>query len=418
MDRAIIYPGSIPMDTDLLRIGRYNKEATGYLADMVFGPGVTSAIGFDCRPSYTDLSVTIDKGSITAPGVMDSSLLGGFGGGLPEDYSSITVQYINSDKVTLPVTGTGTIFTIYAICVEQDVDENILAFFNADNPSQTQSGPNNNAGTLPTRRTATMSFTIGTSPPAQPDGGVVVALYTLNVPSGASVLAGIHPQPTNVFRATIPQLAPRSLLKDIVVPLRFVGVNTTLTVPEWAQRVELRVIGGGGGGGASNSTSLNGSFSGSGGGSGGDASGIYSVSSLDNAPLIILVGQGGRGGQTGGTSMVTYQGITLLQANGGQEGIFYSATNSVGGNGGNAVGGNIWNQTGSYGHDGQSGSVVFSGCGGAGPWGGGGRNGNQGGCAATHYGAGGGGAYSTSTDGATSLGGAGYQGCVLYRFLP
>ena len=418
MDRAIVYAGSIPMDTDLLRIGRYGKAALGHLSDMLYGRDVTAASGLICTPSPSGLSVTIGAGSITASGTMDAAFLGGAGGGYGADATPTTCQYSSDEDVTVSVPGTGATYTVFALCTEQDVDQTVLPFFNASNPSQTQAGMNNDGNALPTRRQAGLSFVVSTDTPAVPPGSAIVGLYTLNVPQGATSLSGVQPQAGKVFWPTIPELATQTLLRAAMQPLQLVTANTSVSIPVWASRVELRVVGGGGGGASSNSMTLNGSFSGGGGGSGGDASGIYDVSLATGSALNVTVGAGGGSEQTGGTSLVSYSGQTLLQAGGGQGGYFYSAMGSAGGEGGVASGGTVWNQTGTSGGDGQTNSSTFAGYGGSGPWGGGGRCGNEGGRNGTHFGAGGGGSYSTPADGTHSPGGAGYSGCVMYRFLP
>ena len=38
MDRTIVYPGSIPLDTDLLRLNRNTMVALGALMKAVLGP--------------------------------------------------------------------------------------------------------------------------------------------------------------------------------------------------------------------------------------------------------------------------------------------------------------------------------------------------------------------------------------------
>ncbi|MFT9365856.1 MAG: hypothetical protein ABF572_09955 [Gluconobacter sp.] len=418
MDRAIVYAGSIPLDTDLLRAGRYTKAAFGNLASMLYGPNVMAASGLGCSAAYNSLNLTIEAGSIVAPGVMDASAIGGNGGGLAADTTALTCQYISTASQTITLPGSGNTYTIYALCSEQDADPTVLPFFNASNPSQTQAGIQNNGSALPARRTGTMTFVAATNPPVAPTGGCVVALYTITVPQGASTLAGVTAQPGQVFWPTIPELATQALLKASTEPMTLVTGNGSVSIPAWASRVELRVIGAGGGGAASQATTTASSFSGAGGGGGGDAWGIYTVSPTQGSGLAITVGNGGGSEQTGGTSLVSYLGQTLLQAEGGQGGTFYSTTGSAGGVGGNASGGTVWNQSGTSGGDGQCNAYTFSGYGGDGPWGGAGRCGNQGGRNATRYGAGGGGSYSATTDGASSSGGTGYQGCVLYRFLP
>ncbi|MBF0859212.1 hypothetical protein HKD24_08275 [Gluconobacter sp. LMG 31484] len=418
MDRAIVYAGSIPLDTDLLRAGRYTKAALGNLASMLYGPNVTAASGLGYAASVSDLSLTVYAGSIVAPGVMDVSTIGGNGGGLGADTTALTCQYCSTAAQTVTMPGTGNTYTVYAICSEQDADPTVLPFFNASNPSQTQAGIQNSGGALPVRRSGIITLVVATNPPATPAGGHVVALYTIAVPQGASSLAGVTVQPGQVFWPTIPELATQALLKASTEPMTLVTGNGSVPVPAWASRVELRAIGGGGGGAASQAMTTTGSFSGAGGGGGGDAWGIYAVSPTQGNGLAITVGNGGASEQTGGTSLVSYNGQTLLQAEGGQGGTFYSTTGSAGGVGGNASGGTVWNQSGTSGGDGQCNAYTFSGYGGDGPWGGAGRCGNQGGRNATRYGAGGGGSYSATTDGTASSGGSGYQGCILYRFLP
>ncbi|MBS1103476.1 hypothetical protein JK202_10680 [Gluconobacter sp. Dm-62] len=418
MDRAIVYAGSIPLDTDLLRTGRYTKAAFGNLASMLYGPNVTAASGLGYSASSSTLSLTVDAGSIIAPGVMDVSTIGGNGGGLGADTTALTCQYTSTASQTVTLPAAGNTYTVYAICFEQDADPIVLPFFNASNPTQTQAGIQNSGGALPVRRTGIISLVAATTPPSAPAGGYVVALYTIAVPQGASSLAGVTVEPGQVFWPTIPELATHALLKASTEPMTLVTGNGSVPVPAWASRVELRVIGGGGGGAASQATTTVSSFSGAGGGGGGDAWGIYAVSPTQGNGLAITVGNGGGSEQTGGTSLVSYNGQTLLQAEGGQGGTFYSTTGSAGGTGGNASGGTVWNQSGTSGGDGQCNAYTFSGYGGDGPWGGAGRCGNQGGRNATRYGAGGGGSYSATADGTISIGGTGYQGCVLYRFLP
>ncbi|MCQ9154064.1 glycine-rich domain-containing protein [Acidomonas methanolica] len=421
MDRTIVYAGSIPLDTDVLRAGRYVKEGVGRLAEMLFGQGAMAASGLACTPSTTALSVTIGPGSILAPGALDATAIGGAGGGLAADTTAIACQYLNEAAQVVAIPSSGVTCTIYALCSEVDTDGTVLPFYNAADPAQTLAGVSNDGAALPTRRTGTMSFVAATSAPAAPAGGAVVALHTLTVPSEATTLAGVTPEAGQVFWPTIPELATLTLLRAATSPMALMAQSGMIGIPAWASRVELRVIGGGGGGSASNSQSTSGSFSGSGGGAGGDAWGVYAVNPSGTDGLQVTVGAGGAQQMTGGTTLVVYQGQTLLQAAGGVPGTFYATQGSAGGIGGAASGGTIWNLTGGYGGDGQCGTATFAGYGGDGPWGGGGRCGADAGMPGMKFGAGGGGAYSiagSTSAGGVSTGGAGYQGCVLYRFLP
>ncbi|WP_029604804.1 glycine-rich domain-containing protein [Kozakia baliensis] len=419
MDRAIVYAGAIPLDTDVLRMGRYAKEGLGRLGEMLYGVKSVSASGLVCSVSSSDLSVSIGTGSILAPGMMDQNAIGALGGGLAADQSAVMCQYFNDIPQRVALPGSGANFTIYAICTESDHDPVVLPFFNAAKPTQTMAGVDNNDASLPTRRSGTMSFVAATTAPPLPTGGAVVALYSVNVPAGAMTLAGIVPAPGSAFFPTIPELATTRLLQQAVAPYAFCHSDMVLGIPAWATRVELRAIGGGGGGASSNALDpAKGSFSGSGGGAGGDAWGVYDIDPAVQGGLAVTIGAGGGSQNSGGTTLVTYNGRTLLQATGGSAGYFYATQGSAGGGGGAATGGTIWNLSGGSGGDGQCAAYVFTGNGGDGPWGGAGRAGSQGGLSGTKFGAGGGGSYSTTEDGAHAAGGAGYQGCVMYRFLP
>ncbi|EHH67022.1 hypothetical protein [Gluconobacter morbifer] len=204
MDRAIVYAGSVPLDTDLLRVGRHGKSSIGQMADMVYGSGVTAATGLTCALSSDSLAVTVGAGSITAPGVMDVQTLGGNGGGLEADGATVTCQYINPAAQTVMLVGSGATYTVFAVCSEQDVDQTLLPFFNVSNPAQTQAGIGNDGTALPTRRQAGMTFVVSTVAPQAPAGGCVVALYTLTVAQGVTTLAGITPQPERVSGRRFP----------------------------------------------------------------------------------------------------------------------------------------------------------------------------------------------------------------------
>ncbi len=59
MDRILVYPGSIPLDTDLLNTNRNGMIALGYLAQAVLGTG-TVVDGLVCSPTIpASLSVTV-----------------------------------------------------------------------------------------------------------------------------------------------------------------------------------------------------------------------------------------------------------------------------------------------------------------------------------------------------------------------
>jgi hypothetical protein len=60
MDRILVYPGSIPLDTDILNTNRNSMIALGYLAQAILG---TNALvdGLGCSPTTpASMTVTVD----------------------------------------------------------------------------------------------------------------------------------------------------------------------------------------------------------------------------------------------------------------------------------------------------------------------------------------------------------------------
>lgn len=234
--------------------------------------------------------------------------------------------------------------------------------------------------------------------------------------TGANSLSGVTVQPGQVFWPTIPELATQALLKACTEPMTLVTVNGSVSVPAWASRVELRVIGGGGGGAASQSMTTAGAFSGAGGG-GGEMPGV----STRSAPRRKWSGDYRRKWRwvraDGRDFLVSYNGQTLLQAEGGQGGTFIPRPDLRA----------VWAAMLLAARSGTRAEPLV-GTGSATPT----RSPDMVGMAlgevrdvvatrgrlATRYGAGGGGSYSATAEGVSSSGGTGFQGCVLYRFLP
>lgn len=416
MDRPIVYAGSVPLDTDLLRLGRYAKEGLGRLASVLLGSETVTATGLACTVSSESLSVAIGPGTIVAPYALDWTRIGSPSAGL--DAAPVVTQCLfhHDEEISLDIPLTGAVVTVYAVCREADDCNEVLPFFDADDPDRTMAGPDNRGKALPTRRAGQISFVIATS---QPNlyGAVVVPLYRLDVPSSAATMSGVVPRAAEAFRPRLADYATIDFVQQIVQSHALCFASQILTIPAWASHVELRVIGAGGGGASSSAVSAeSGSFSGGGGGAGGDAWGIYRVDPHHSAALSVTIGLGGGPDNRGGTSFVTYDGTLLLSAEGGAAGQFTGPQNASGGSGGSATGGTLWSLYGGCGSDGQAGTYVFAGNGADGPWGGAGSAGALLGHNATKYGAGGGGAYGARAEGQTSLGGRGFQGCVIYRF--
>ncbi len=199
--------------------------------------------------------------------------------------------------------------------------------------------------------------------------------------------------------------------------------NGTYTIPAWAQRLEVILVGAGGGGasGASGDATAN-RIGGGGGGAGGYVAETFDLSEL-TGPLTLTVGAGGAGGlgstgtsssrngNAGGVTTLSVSGSVVLSASGGAGGLL---TTGVGGAGG----------AGSFGSGAAGGASVSNGIAGsgadgigAGPGAGGGGGGldtasvqRSGGNGGQGHAIGGTLRRALGGTGATSLGGAGTTG--------
>ena len=65
MDRQIVYPGAIPLDTDLLHLQRHAMIAIGALAQAILGTNPV-ADGLACTPTVpASMQVVIGPGSLS-----------------------------------------------------------------------------------------------------------------------------------------------------------------------------------------------------------------------------------------------------------------------------------------------------------------------------------------------------------------
>ena len=99
MDRTIVYPGSIPLDTDLLQLNRNTMVALGALMKAVLGTAMV-ADGLGVSPTTPNsMSVSVGPGSITAFAVVDATPFGS----LPADSDGLLKMGVNLEPTTLTV---------------------------------------------------------------------------------------------------------------------------------------------------------------------------------------------------------------------------------------------------------------------------------------------------------------------------
>jgi hypothetical protein len=306
MDRDLVYPGSIPLDTDLLGINRNCMVAVGYLAQVVLG---TNAVvdGLVCGPtSPASLTVTMGPGSITQLSVVDALAYGS----LPADMTDPLVKMgINlaaaSFTLAAPATtGQSVNYLIQAALQESDTDPVVLPYYNSANPAQPYSGPTNSGVAQNTRRIQRVQLQVKAGAGANSGSQVTppidngwVGLYVIIVSYGQTVIGA----------GNITQLATAPFLTWKLPALRpgfATGVQTYLntgsfTVPAGVTQVEVEVWGGGSG----TFASLSGIPSG--GGAGGGYAKKRITGLLTGQAIPVTIGAGGAAGSTGGAAAST-----------------------------------------------------------------------------------------------------------------
>ena len=317
MDRRIVYPGAIPLDTDLLSSERDAMVAIGYLAQATLGTGVV-ADGLSCVPtSPASMSVAIGAGSITQFASVDTSAFGS----LPAEPAQPLLRMgINlnptSFALTAPTTpGYATNFLVEAALLEEDTEPVVLPYYNAANPGQPYSGPANTGSAQNTMRTQSVQLQVkggapnlaGSQLTPSVDAGWV-GLYVITVDAGQTSItaSSINTLATAPFLTwKLPQLTPGT---------HNLAQFTPTTQGEWVapagiSSVRLRIWGGGGAGGSG------GGGAGGGGAGGGYAEGYFSVQA--GQAYQVSVGNGGAGsGTAGGNSSFG----SLCSASGGAAG--------------------------------------------------------------------------------------------------
>ncbi len=409
MDRQLVYPGSIPLDTDLLQLQRNAMVTLGMLARAVLGSDPV-AEGLVCGPG-PGLSVVVGAGSLSELVQVDRLAFGS----LPADGHPLVKLGLNPADVVLPLTaspqGTTRVWLVQATVAEADSGPVALPYYNSGNPAVAWSGPANSGLAQNTQRLVRAALSVkaggpatdGTQAAPDPDAGWV-GLYGVTVRGGQSVVAD-----TDIVRLPgapflsyrLPQLTPGFSREEVF------GASGTWRVPAGVRLARVRLVGAGGGGGGGDN-----GFGGGGGGAGGFAEAVVPVEPGSRVPLLIGVGGAGAGpGINGGSGGDTKFAGGLVAASGGQGG-GSNNPDSRGGAGGVGLQG-VLLLRGGFGTDGPRIGQVPAGAGGMSILGGGGRGSFLGGVPANGQapGSGAGGGY-----GPGASGGLGADGLVIVEY--
>ncbi|HBK05781.1 MAG TPA: hypothetical protein DDZ81_07925 [Acetobacteraceae bacterium] len=411
MDRNIVYPGSIPLDTDLLTINLNTMTALGALIQATLGTS-TVVDGLNCQPtSPPSMSVVVGAGSITQISPVDALAYGSIGANSLAQTVKMGISLGScSFPIVAPVSaGQSISYIIEGAFQETDSDPLVLPYYNASNPAQSFSGPANSGAAQNTSRIQRVQLQVKAGQPANTGAQVTpaadngwIGLYQISVAYGQTQItaANIQVIPTAPFlNWKLPALRP-GVASGV---MSFVS-NGVFSVPPGVTQVEVEVWGGGSGSYASVPGLA------SGGGSAGGYAKRLVTGLVPGQAIAVTVGTGGVGGTTSGVAAGpggTSSFGQIVSATGGS--LNYLATSLAPENGATPAGIGIGGDVNFTGSAGLAGMLNQGGMGGAAPIGGGqnsGTSGNTGnfpggGAAGAGTGAGG----NTAFDGAAGGGG-------------
>lgn len=190
MDRKLVYPGSIPLETDVLLTNKNAMLGIGLLAESLLGTA-TQYYGLNVLPTpVPSLAVSVHRGVVYQQMAADAAAFSS----LPADPTPLVKQGVLLTAQTLnlvaPTTaGYAVNYLIQAAASDVDSDAAVLPYYNAANPTQAFAGPGNGGLAQPTTRkcVANISALAGAAAPAgsqttpAPSAGYIgIAVVTVN----------------------------------------------------------------------------------------------------------------------------------------------------------------------------------------------------------------------------------------------
>jgi hypothetical protein len=145
LDRILIYPGEIPLETDILSSERNAMIALGKLATAMLGVGPI-VNGLACVPtSPASLQVKVQAGEVYQLANIDSSAYSSL---VADTTHTMLKQGINLDDTTLTLTAPGSAgqsinYLVQVQFQEVDGGSTVLPYYNSSNPAVAYSGPAN-----------------------------------------------------------------------------------------------------------------------------------------------------------------------------------------------------------------------------------------------------------------------------------
>lgn len=196
MHRHIVYPGQIPLDTDLLNAIQDAYYGVGWLAESILGTG-TVTVGLAVAPTVpASLQVTVAPGAIYSLQTVDGSAYGSLG----TDSNQFLKQGLSKTSQTLTITPPSTTgysqnYLVQVAFTETDTAAITLPYYNASNPSVAWNGPNNSGSSQNTIRQDNCVISLKAGVPAAtgsqttpaPDAGNT-GLYVITVANGQTTI--------------------------------------------------------------------------------------------------------------------------------------------------------------------------------------------------------------------------------------
>lgn len=197
MDRQIVYPGAIPLETDMLNSNKYALIGLSKLAAAILGTS-TLLNGLACTPdSPASLNVNVAAGEIYSLQNVDGTAYSSLAA---DTTHQIVKQGIRMDAGLLSCPAPGTAgqsinYLIQVTYTDTDSGATVLPYYNASNPAQAYSGPANSGTAQNTVRKgictvavkAGIAATTGTQTTPAPDAGYVGA-WVVTVANGQTTI--------------------------------------------------------------------------------------------------------------------------------------------------------------------------------------------------------------------------------------
>lgn len=145
MDRQIVYPGQIPLETDLLNTNKFAMTGLAKLASAILGEN-TCLYGLACKSTApASMSVQVGEGQIYSLQHVDSTPYASLAA---DNTNTILKQGLNTAprqfKLDAPTQqGYSIDYLIQAAYGDSDTGPTVLPYYNAANPAIAYSGPDN-----------------------------------------------------------------------------------------------------------------------------------------------------------------------------------------------------------------------------------------------------------------------------------